>query len=84
MRSIGLDKLESKSDKCIFMRYQKVIIRYQLYSPTAKKVFVLRYVIFLEKEFILRKGKWSKLELKEVQETTYIIHQVDEHESKPT
>lgn len=62
---------------------QKEKIRYQLYNPIEKKVFVLRYVVFLEKEFILREGKWSKLELKKVQETIYIIHQVEELESKP-
>ena len=62
---ILLDKLEAKSDKCLFVRYPKETMGYQFYNSLEQKVFVSKHVVFLEKEFLLRDGG-SKVQLEEV------------------
>ena len=61
------DKLEVKSDKCLFVGYPKETIGYQFYNNLEQKLFVSKCTIFLEKEFILREDSGSKGELGEVQ-----------------
>ena len=62
------DKLEAKSDKCLFVGYPKKTIGYYFYNPLEQKVFVSKHAIFLEKEFLLEEASGSKIELGEVQE----------------
>ena len=40
---------------------------YQIYNSLEQKVFLLRHVVFLDKEFLLRDRK-GKIELEEVQD----------------
>ena len=67
MKRILSNKLESKSNKCLFVGYFKETMRYQFYNSLEQKVFASKYVVFLEKEFLL-KDSGSKVELEEVQD----------------
>ena len=60
------DKLEAKSNKCLFVGYPKETIGYRFYNSLEQKVFVSKHVVFLEKKFLLR-DSGSKAELEEVQ-----------------
>ena len=48
-----LDKLEAKSNKCLFVGYPKETVGYQFYNSLEQKVFVSKHVVFLEKEFLI-------------------------------
>ena len=61
-------KLEPKSEKCVFVGYPKETKGYYFFNPTENKMFVARTGVFLEREFISRKGSEKKIELEEVQE----------------
>ena len=60
------DKLEAKSDKCLFLGYPKEIMGYQFYNTLEQRLFVSKHVVFLEKEFLFREDSGSKVELSEV------------------
>ena len=62
------DKLEAKSDKCLFVGYPKETRGYQFYNALEQRLFVSKHVVFLEKEFLLREDNGSKVELSEVQD----------------
>ena len=44
-----LDKLEAKSDKCLFVGYPKETIGYQFYNALEQRLFVSKHAVFLEK-----------------------------------
>lgn len=60
-----VDKLEARSDKCRFVGYPKESLGYYFYHPTEQKVFVSKFAIFLEKEFLQEGSKGNKVELEE-------------------
>ena len=60
------DKLEPKSEKCIFIGYPKETIGYTFYHRSKGKIFVAKNGTFLEKEFLLKEMSGRKLELDEV------------------
>ena len=60
------DKLEAKSDKCLFVGYPKKTMGYQFYNTLEQRLFVSKHAVFLEKEFPLREDSRSKVELSEV------------------
>ena len=62
-----LDKVEAKSDKCLFVGYLKESIGYQFHNTLEQGLFVSKHTVFLEKEFLLREDNGSKDELGEVQ-----------------
>ena len=62
------DKLESRSDKCLFVGYLKETKGYQFYNTLEQRLFVSKHAVFLEREFLLRKDSGSKVELNEVQD----------------
>ena len=66
MKRILSDKLEAKSDQCLFVGYLKETMGYQFYNSLEQKVFVSKHVVFLKKEFLLKDIE-SKVELEEVQ-----------------
>ena len=68
VKYIESDKLEAKSDKCLFMGYPKETRGYYFYNPTEQKVFVSRHATFLEKEFLQKESSGSEIELNEVQD----------------
>ena len=68
MKRIVSDKLEAKSDMCLFKGYSQETIGYQFYNTLEQRLFVSKHVVFLEKEFLLREDSGSKVELREVQD----------------
>ncbi|XP_024311494.1 uncharacterized protein LOC112269292 [Brachypodium distachyon] len=60
------DKLEPKSEKCVFIGYPKETIGYTFYHRSEGKVFVAKNGSFLEKEFLSKEVSGRKVELDEV------------------
>ena len=63
------DKLQSCSEKCLFVGYPKETKRYYFYHPQDNKVFVARGGAFLEEEFISKEISGSQSHLDEIAET---------------
>ena len=60
------EKLEPKSEKCVFIGYPKETIGYTLYLRSEGKIFVAKNGSFLEKEFLSKGVSGRKVELDEV------------------
>ena len=58
------NKLEAKSDRCLFVGYPKEIIGYHFYNTLDQKDFVSKHAVSMEKEFLEDSG--SKVELGEI------------------
>ena len=54
------DKLEPKSEKCIFIGYPKETVGYTFYHRSEGKIFVAKSGSFLEKEFYLERSEWEE------------------------
>ena len=59
VKRIMSDKLDAKSDKCLFVGYPKELQGYYFYHTLEQKVFVSRNAVFLEKEFLLKRKQWE-------------------------
>ena len=68
MRRLQPDKLEPKSEKCVFIGYPKEMVGYTFYLRSEGKVFVAKNGSFLEKEFLSKELSGRKIELDEVVE----------------
>ena len=66
MKKLQPDKLEPKSEKCIFIGYPKETVGYTFYHRSEGKIFVAKNGSFLEKEFLLQEVSGRKVELDEV------------------
>ena len=62
------DKLEARSDKCLFVGYPKETRGYQFYNTLEQRLFVSKHAFFLEKELLLREDSAIKVWLSEVQD----------------
>ena len=62
------DKLEPKSEECVFIGYPKETIGYTFYHRSEGKIFVAKNGSFLEKEFLSKEVTGRKVELDEVVE----------------
>ena len=60
------DKLEPKSEKCVFIEYPKEIVGYTFYHRSEGKIFVAKNGSFLDKEFLSKEVSGRKVELDEV------------------
>ena len=60
------DKLEPKSEKCVFIGHRKKTIGYTFYHRFEGKIFVAQNGSFLEKEFLSDEVSGRKVELDEV------------------
>src|SRR6266496_6261556 len=60
------DKLEPKSEKCVFIGYPKETIGYIFYHRSEGKIFVSKNRFFLEKDFLSKEVSGRKVELDEV------------------
>ena len=60
------DKLEPKSEKCVFIEYPKETVGYSFYHRSEGKTFVAKNGSFLEKEFLSKEVSGRKVELDEV------------------
>jgi hypothetical protein len=47
-------KLEPKMDKCFFIGYQRETKEYSFWYKSTNTIFVKKYAVFLEKEFLKR------------------------------
>ena len=66
MKKFQHDKLEPKSEKCIFIGYPKETIGYTFYHRSEGKIFVAKNGSFLENEFLSKEVSGRKVELDEV------------------
>jgi hypothetical protein len=66
IKKLQPDKLETKSEKCIFVRYPRETIGYAFYHPDEGKTFVAKTGTFLEKEFLAKGVSGRKVELDEI------------------
>ena len=67
VKFLKTDKLEPRSDKCLFVGYLKEIKGYYFYLADEQKVFISNRTFFLENEFVGEGTNTSKIELDEVQ-----------------
>ena len=66
VKKLQPDKLEPKSDKCVFRGYPKEIVGYTFYYRSESKIFIANNGSFLEKEFLSKEVSGRKVELDEV------------------
>src|SRR6266511_1865902 len=66
VKSLQPDKVEPKSEKCVFIGYPKETIGYTFYHRSEGKIFVAKNGSFLEKEFLSKEVSGRKEELDEV------------------
>ena len=66
VKKLQPNKLESKSDKCVFVGYPKETAGYYFYHKTEGKVFVAKSGVFPEKEFLVKGLSGRTIELDEV------------------
>ena len=69
-----MDKLGSRSDRCLFVGYPKESKGYYFYLPEEQKLFVSLRAIFLENEFLGEETGAAKVELSEVQQVEEPAH----------
>jgi hypothetical protein len=68
MKHIIFKKLGAKPDNYKSKKYLKEFVVCYFYHLIEQKVFVSKYVTFLEKEFVLEMSNERKIEVNEVQE----------------
>ena len=66
MKNLQPDKLEPKSEKCVFIGYPKETVGYTFYHRSEGKIFVAKNGSFLEKEFLSKEVSGRKVELNKV------------------
>ena len=66
MKKLQPDKLEPKSEKCVFIGYPKETVGYTFYHRSEGKTFIAKNGSFLEKEFLSKEVSGRKVELDEV------------------
>ena len=66
MKKLQPDKLEPRSEKCVFIGYPKETVGYTFYHRSEGKTFVAKNGSFLEKEFLSKEVSGRKVELDEV------------------
>src|SRR3954464_7414650 len=66
VKKLQPDKLEPKSEKCVFIGYPKETVGYTFYHRSEGKTFVAKNGSFLEKEFLTNEVSGRKVELDEV------------------
>ena len=57
VKQIMSNKLEAKSEKCLFVGYPKETIGYQFYNSLEQKVFVSKRIVFLNKNLNIKTEK---------------------------
>ncbi|GKD67765.1 retrotransposon protein, putative, ty1-copia subclass [Tanacetum coccineum] len=69
VRRKAQDKLEARSEKCLFVGYPEESFGYLFYKPKDNVVFVAQRGVFLEREMISKDDNGSKIDLEEIQES---------------
>ena len=73
MKKLQPDKLEHKSEKCVFIGYPKETVGYTFYHRSKGKIFVAKNGSFLEKEFLSKEVSGRKVELDEVTVPAHLL-----------
>ena len=66
VKNLQPDKLEPKSEKCVFIGYPKQTVGYTFYHRSEGKIIATKNGSFLGKEFLLKEVSGRKVELDEV------------------
>ena len=66
VKKLQPDKLEPKSEKCVFIGYPKETVGYTFYHRSKGKIFVAKNGSFLEKKFLSKEVSGRNVELDEV------------------
>ena len=66
VKKLQPDKLEPKSEKCVFIGYPKETVGYTFYHRSEGKIFVAKNGSFLENEFPLKEVSGRKVEIDEL------------------
>ncbi|GKA55037.1 retrotransposon protein, putative, ty1-copia subclass [Tanacetum coccineum] len=69
IRREAQDKLDARSEKCLFVGYPEESFGYLFYKPKDNVVFVARRGVFLKREMISKEDSESKIDLEEIQES---------------
>ncbi|GJZ70832.1 putative RNA-directed DNA polymerase [Tanacetum coccineum] len=69
VRRDAQNKLEARSEKCLFVSYPEESFGYLFYKPKDDVVFVARRGVFIEREMISKEDSGSKIDLEEIQES---------------
>ena len=83
VKKLQPDKLEPKSEKCIFIGYPKETVGYTFYHRSEGKTFVAKFGIFLEKEFLSKEVSGRKVELDEVTVPSPELESISSRKSVP-
>jgi len=70
MRREAHDKLEPRSERCIFIGYPHKSFGYIFYRPSDNVVFVARRGVFQERELISKGDSGRQVDLEEIQESS--------------
>ena len=62
VKKLQPDKLEPKSEKCVFIGYPRETIGYSFYHKSEGKIFVAKNRTFLEKDFLSKEVSGRKVE----------------------
>ena len=65
VKKLNVDKLESRTDRCLFIGYPKMMFGYYFYNPKEQKVVVSRNATFLEEDYIFNENR-TKVVLEEI------------------
>ncbi|HEY4964373.1 MAG TPA: hypothetical protein VIH90_06815, partial [Candidatus Saccharimonadales bacterium] len=79
VRKLFSDKLEPKSEKCLFVGYPKETKGYYFYNPEENKVFIARRGTFLEEDFISQRASGSRIDLEEVRDPEINVEPMEIH-----
>ena len=83
MKKLQPDKLEPKSEKCVFIGYPKETLGYTFYPRSEGKIFVAKNGSFLEKEFLSREVSGRKVELDEEIVPSLVLEKSSSHKAVP-
>ena len=83
VKKLQPNKLEPKSEKCVFIGYPKETVGYTFYHSSEGKTFVAKFVIFMEKEFLSKEVSGRKVELDEVIVPSLKMESSSSHKTVP-
>ena len=83
MKKFQPNKLEPKSEKCVFIEYSKETVGYTFYHRSEGKIFIAKNGSFLEKEFISKEVSGRKVELDEVTVPAPLLESSSSQKSVP-
>ena len=83
MKKLQPNKVEPKSENCVFIGYPKETVGYTFYHRFEGKIFVAKSGSFLEKEFLLKEVSGRKVELHDVTVPAPLLESSSSQKSVP-